>query len=658
MHFVDWAIVISFITFLTIMVLFVNKYVKHVSSFLSARRCAGRYMMAVAAGTSSLGAITIVAQYEAVYNAGLVVKWWETMFFPVSLIVAVTGWVVYRFRETRAMTVAQFFEMRYSRNFRIYAGVLAFISGILNFGIFPQVGARFFLYFCDLPQNFYLWDIQFSTHITIMALLLMISLFYAYIGGQVAIMVTDFIQGALFNIGSVVIIVFLLVLIGWPTIMEGLQFAPPQESRVNPFKTANIKDFNFLFFLVKAFMFFYCVRAFQGSQGYFSAAKSPHEQKMAGVIGQWRNYILLLLMVLVPVSIYTIMHHPDFIHHASQITSELDKISTDPANHDRQSMLVPIGISHILPKGLTGLMCAMVLAAFISTHDTYMHSWGSILIQDVIMPFRKKPFKPKVHMLLLKLSIAGVAVFVFFFSIFFELEEYIFMFMAITGSIYLAGAGSAIIGGLYWKKGSTAAAYTVLTFGAVTSTTAIIVRQVYPDFSVNSQLLFGMCMVSCIILYVVISFFSRQTCNMDKLLNRGKYAIGDEKTVEISNDKGNLFSKIWHKLITKEFTSMDKKLYALTIAWVMMWVVIFLIGSLLGLIIEIPDLMWMKYWTIWLWINFSAMVIGVIWLLVGGVIDLRSLFVTLANTTADENDDGWVEQSQHCETDDKRIKKQ
>ena len=46
---------------------------------------------------------------------------------------------------------------------------------------------------------------------------------------------------------------------------------------------------------------------------------------------------------------------------------------------------------------------AVMLAAFISTHDTYLHSWGSIFIQDVVLPFRKKPFAPRQQMWLLRL---------------------------------------------------------------------------------------------------------------------------------------------------------------------------------------------------------------------------------------------------------------
>ena len=36
--------------------------------------------------------------------------------------------------ETRALTLAQFFEIRYSKSFRVFAGMMGFGAGLVNFG--------------------------------------------------------------------------------------------------------------------------------------------------------------------------------------------------------------------------------------------------------------------------------------------------------------------------------------------------------------------------------------------------------------------------------------------------------------------------------------------------------------------------------------------
>ena len=64
--------------------------------------------------------------------------------------------------------MAQFFEIRYSRNFRVFCGILAWVAGIINMGIFPAVTAKFFIYFCGLPQSFEIFGFQISTFAAIM----------------------------------------------------------------------------------------------------------------------------------------------------------------------------------------------------------------------------------------------------------------------------------------------------------------------------------------------------------------------------------------------------------------------------------------------------------------------------------------------------------
>ena len=93
--------------------------------------------------------------------------------------------------------MAQFLEMRYSKKFRIFAGVLAFLSGIINFGIFPAVGARFFVYYLALPQTFPLLGIHVSTFAALMVFLLGLAMFFVFVGRS------DFYYGSRFSAGMV-----------------------------------------------------------------------------------------------------------------------------------------------------------------------------------------------------------------------------------------------------------------------------------------------------------------------------------------------------------------------------------------------------------------------------------------------------------------------
>jgi len=133
---------------------------------------------------SQLGSITIVGMWEMNYVAGFNLRWWEFTHGRRASSHHGVGVGDLPVPANPALTMAQFFEIRYSRRFRIYAGLLAFVSGVVNFGIFPAVGARFFIYFCGLPLSVSILGISVGTFPLVMLLFLSIALFFVFAGGR------------------------------------------------------------------------------------------------------------------------------------------------------------------------------------------------------------------------------------------------------------------------------------------------------------------------------------------------------------------------------------------------------------------------------------------------------------------------------------------
>ncbi|MEN8152041.1 MAG: sodium:solute symporter, partial [Planctomycetota bacterium] len=475
---VDWVIVVAVYAILVAGMLFSKRYMRSVADFLAAGRTAGRYLLSVSMAIAGVGAITIVGNLQMNFEAGFAMSWWGQSMGVVLLVLAVSGWVIYRFRSTRSMTLSEFFERRYSRKFRIASGAVCFFSGLINFGIFPSVGARFFIYFVGLPESFDLLGMTIDTFPVTMLVLLATSLWFVFSGGQVSVIFTDFLQGLFANVVFIVIPVYLLFVVGWDRMTDVLTDAPAGKSLIDPFDTGNIPDFNFGYFLIGVFGILLRGLGWQGEQAYHVSAKSAHEAKMGGVLSLWRALPMGMMMLLVPILAAVVMQHPDFTGTATSVTDQLGMIEAEAV---RTQLQTPLVLTHLLPAGLMGMLCAMMLAAFISTHDTYLHSWGSIFIQDVVMPFRKKPLDTKTHLLVLRCSYVGVAIFAFIFSWLYIPSEAILLFFAATGAIFAGWAGIVTIGGLYTRWGGTGGAWAALVVGGGIPLYGVIMQKINPD---------------------------------------------------------------------------------------------------------------------------------------------------------------------------------
>ncbi|MDP0495246.1 MAG: sodium:solute symporter [Verrucomicrobiota bacterium JB024] len=638
MTLIDWIILIVFTSLLLVVTIFLKRYTRSVADFLSANRAAGRYLVTMAEGASGLGAINLIAYFEMYYLAGFVPAFWHLMLLPAGLIISTSGWVIYRYRQTRAMTLGQFFELRYGRKFRIFAGGLAFFSGIINYGIFPAVTARFFVYFCGLPEAFRVGEFDVQTYPVVMICLLSLALFFTLTGGQVVIMVTDFIQAQFVNVVLVVTLIFLVLHFNMDTVKSTLvSLSDSGHSRVNPFDAGEVKHFNAFFFFVNLFGAFYWTMAWQGGQAYNSSARSPHEARMGKILAQWRTAVTTLLPIFLPVAAFVVMHSTDFMPQSQAARDALGAVGDAQL---QKQLTTPLVIRELLPAGMLGLFATVMLASAVSTDNTYMHSWGSILIQDVIVPLRGRPLSHRQHMLWLRVSILGVAVFAFFFSLLFRQTQYILLFMSLTGAIFLGGAGAAIIGGLYSRRGTTPAAFVAMIAGSVIGCGGILVKQLDPDFPFDGQQMLFAAMVISLSLYVIVSLTQRQAFNLDRMLHRGKYA----KLTEHPEKYGQARPRLgWHVLKPgKDFNRRDKFIFYLTLAWSLTLFSAFAVISLMNLHKRWSDDWWFTYWEVFLGIGLVKAVIVTIWFLIGGGINLRELLEVLRHAKRNSLDDGSV----------------
>lgn len=542
MSVLDWLIFLVPFTFVLHLAWRSRKYVKGVADFLAAGRVCGRYVISVADVAGGLAVVTLVAAVEGAYQTGYSVAFWGSILAPLSIVMSLTGFCAYRFRETRSMSLGQFLEMRYNRSFRIFAaGLRTFSETICNM-IVPAVSARFFICLIGLPYHVDVFGVKISTFALIIISVLILALFIIWCGGTVALVITDAFQAILsYPIFAVLVFYVLSHLSFFDQIGPVMADRVAGQSFINPYDVESLRDFN-LFALVVTFTSNILNRASWIGAGNTAAGRTPHEQKMAGILGAWRQGFSTMFYVLMGALIITVLSHVDFAPKAKEIRSYLvanvagqvfsdDKLKEEyleisknipPHNHRIgvdaplsntknldspyldsalevlrkgengnakfqefrtlyfQQML-PVSIRHILPVGLIGLFALLMIMLMVSTDDSRIFSGALTLVQDVVLPIYNKPISPKTHILLLRLSALFIGICFFCGSFFMAQLDYINLFSVITTSIWMGGAGPVMIGGLYSRFGNTWGAFASLLSGTIISGGGILVQRNWAD---------------------------------------------------------------------------------------------------------------------------------------------------------------------------------
>ena len=141
--------------------------------------------------------------------------------------------------------------------------------------------------------------------------------------------------------------------------------------------------------------------------------------------------------------------------------------ATAPASGIENLYALPYFLGQILPTGILGLICAAMIAAFMSTHDSYLLCWSSVITQDIITPLRKQPLNNIQTLKLTRIIMILIGLYILYWGLFYQGNDDIWDYLAITGAVYFSGAFAVLTGGLYWKKASSTGAFLALITGFV-----------------------------------------------------------------------------------------------------------------------------------------------------------------------------------------------
>jgi SSS family solute:Na+ symporter len=353
----------------------------------------------------------------------------------VMIFLGASGFMIFRLRDLGLTTVPEFFEVRYSRRLRLVAGVLVALGGLLNMGVFLKVEGTFLTIIAGLPLSNLRWT---------MTAILLLELLYTVLGGMVSVVITDFIQFVTLSLGTLLVTGYVIGTVGWHKMHD----AVANHLGIDGFSPLSNPDYGWGYILFQLLLWMAVDTCWQTTAMRTFATKDPETSKK---VFFWTGFIFLGRGMM-------------------PMLWGIGALAYFGAGHDSLQAM-PEMIAGILPTGVLGLVVAGMLAATMSVNSSYLLGWSAVIAQDIVLPLRRKPMSQRSQVVLNRLVNVLVSLFVLFWGLWYVLPGPVYFYLNITATLFLAGAFSAFIGGLFWKRANTAGGYCAMLGGAVGSAT-------------------------------------------------------------------------------------------------------------------------------------------------------------------------------------------
>lgn len=433
----DWSIVAAFMLASAWAGLRSQRYLAGLESFLVAGRRVKAHLGVASIIASEMGLVTVMYSAQKGFTGGFTAFSIAVTSAVAALVVGLTGFIVVPLRRTGVMTIPEYYERRYGKTTRLVGGAILAISGVLNMGMFLKADSLFITSVTGLDSP---WALNMA-----MTALLGLVLLYTVLGGMLSVLVTDYLQFVIMSISLVAVSVWLMFQFGWGSLMEDVARTRGDAG----FSPLEHPDYGVGYL---AWMLFLGMASCALWQTAVVRASSAEDTRAVRATFTWSS-VGFLIRFMIPYfwgicAFSYVMSDGDLADHFRPL---------DPnADSELSLRAMPTALGHLLPTGMLGVLAAGMLAAAMSTYNTYLHSWSMVLTQDVAAPLLGERISPKGRVALTRGTMVVLGAFLLIWGLWYPLGDQLWDYMAVTGSIYFAGAFAVLAGGLYWKRASRA----------------------------------------------------------------------------------------------------------------------------------------------------------------------------------------------------------
>ncbi len=425
----------------------VRKYVGKVEDFLVAGREMNVYLGIASLAATEFGIVTCMYTAQNGFEKGFAGAIPGVLTFLAMFLVGYTGFCVKPLRDSGVMTIPELFEKKFGARIRWAAGVVIVLGGLLNMGVFLRTGGEFLVSVTGLDANY--------LEIMMTSLLVGVAV-YTILGGMLSVLVTDFLQFIVMSLGLIVVTLLILDRVGWSTLVSTVQ-THYGEGGFNPLKNASM---GWSYVIFNALLNTAAVLTWQTQISRVLAAKDTATGRKV-YTGTSFFFVARFLI-------------PGIWGIAALALLTPEQIG------DNTLLAMPKMLSIVVPAGLMGILVASMLAADMSTDSSYMLTWGSVIYNDIMAPFRKTPWSEKKGLFWNRTIVAIIGVFLLIYGLWYKLEGDLWTYLGITGSIYLSSMSVLLIACCYWKRANSWGAAAAIVCGAAIPALTLVLQKVGP----------------------------------------------------------------------------------------------------------------------------------------------------------------------------------